>query len=295
MAARQPHFSPKQVASALGVSESSVKRWCDAGKIRTSKTLGGHRKISLDALQQFLTENGQSLPNPEVLGLPAWPPAKPSIRGKDSEIHQLFRDALARGDENSCVELTKQHRKSEISPAEVLVDLLTDAMEGIGEAWKIDDLAIYQERRACEIGFRLISNCRTEMRPPPPTAPVAIGGSVVGDGYQMPSMLVELLLREAGWNATNVGNNLPADSFIKALSEYNPDLAWLSVSAVKEDGEFIAQQNKIASALGENVPLIVGGRALTDQLRPRLMYTAYCDNLFQLSGLAAAIRRNVAH
>ena len=33
MAAPQPQFSPKQVASALQASESSVKRWCDDGDL----------------------------------------------------------------------------------------------------------------------------------------------------------------------------------------------------------------------------------------------------------------------
>jgi hypothetical protein len=33
----------------------------------------------------------------------------------------------------------------------------------------------------------------------------------------------------------------------------------------------------------------VGGRALTDDLRPRMGFTAHCDNLEQLSALAQVI------
>ena len=37
-------FSPKQIGNALGVSEASIKRWVDKGKIDCVKTTGGHRK-----------------------------------------------------------------------------------------------------------------------------------------------------------------------------------------------------------------------------------------------------------
>ena len=70
MAAQQPRFSPKQVASALQASESSVKRWCDQGAIASVRTVGGHRRITLDGLQRFLRDSQRALSAPEELGLP---------------------------------------------------------------------------------------------------------------------------------------------------------------------------------------------------------------------------------
>ncbi|HSG69042.1 MAG TPA: helix-turn-helix domain-containing protein, partial [Planctomycetaceae bacterium] len=63
--------TPRQVGRALQVSESSVKRWCDKGVIPTQKTAGGHRRIPLSGLIEFLRESGQPILHPEVLGLAA--------------------------------------------------------------------------------------------------------------------------------------------------------------------------------------------------------------------------------
>ena len=64
-------LTPKQVARALDVSESSVKRWCDKGAIPTQYTAGGHRRIPLAPLLQLVREGSYQLIHPEALGLPA--------------------------------------------------------------------------------------------------------------------------------------------------------------------------------------------------------------------------------
>jgi excisionase family DNA binding protein len=63
------NFTPKQVAQALQVSESSVKRWCDRGLIRTDRTVGGHRRIPLDNLLEFLESTNRRVLDPAAIGL----------------------------------------------------------------------------------------------------------------------------------------------------------------------------------------------------------------------------------
>ena len=64
-------LTPKQVAYAIEVSESSVKRWCDRGLIASVRTAGGHRRIPLDRLVDFVRQGRYRLANPEAVGLPA--------------------------------------------------------------------------------------------------------------------------------------------------------------------------------------------------------------------------------
>ena len=103
MVASQPQYSPKQIADALEVSESSVKRWCDSGKISSVRTGGGHRRVTLEGLRRFLSHSSRSLIAPEVLGLPKLDPARSDHHQFDSEDDfKSFNVALSLGDEAKC-------------------------------------------------------------------------------------------------------------------------------------------------------------------------------------------------
>jgi excisionase family DNA binding protein len=292
MPAQQPQFSPKQIARALQASESSVKRWCDQGAIPTVRTVGGHRKITLEGLQEFLRTSNRSLESPQALGLAAIPtPSKGGlVPGGNDPDQQAFRNALAVGDEMTCRTVMRKRIDQGDRKSEVAEYLVTDAMHGFGEAWDCKQLDAYQERRGCAIATRLINELRSDLPPIPRDAPIAIGGTPETDPYELPTALVELAMREAGWNATNLGSNLPIESLIQAIADYQPQLVWLSVSSIRDEAKFIADQRLLADQIGDEVSLLVGGRALTDQLRPRLRYTAHCDGLRQMVDLASMIR-----
>ena len=47
-------LTPRQAAEKLGISYPAVKHWILAGRIKTVKTPGGHHRVPLDALEEFL-------------------------------------------------------------------------------------------------------------------------------------------------------------------------------------------------------------------------------------------------
>src|ERR1700757_1414372 len=47
-------LTPRQAAEKLGISYPALKHWILAGRIRTIKTPGGHHRVPLDALDEFL-------------------------------------------------------------------------------------------------------------------------------------------------------------------------------------------------------------------------------------------------
>ena len=53
-------LTPRQAAEKLGISYPAMKHWILAGRIRTVKTPGGHHRVPLEALSEFLPSAGQT-------------------------------------------------------------------------------------------------------------------------------------------------------------------------------------------------------------------------------------------
>lgn len=47
-------LTPRQAAERLGISYPALKHWILAGRIRTVKTPGGHHRVPVEALEEFL-------------------------------------------------------------------------------------------------------------------------------------------------------------------------------------------------------------------------------------------------
>lgn len=49
-------YRPGQIAELLGISTDTVRRWCDEGRLKTSRSEGGHRLVDGAELARFLED-----------------------------------------------------------------------------------------------------------------------------------------------------------------------------------------------------------------------------------------------
>jgi molybdopterin-binding protein len=52
------NYRPGQIAELLGVSADTVRRWCDDGRLETTRSPSGHRVVEGAALARFVREQG---------------------------------------------------------------------------------------------------------------------------------------------------------------------------------------------------------------------------------------------
>jgi methanogenic corrinoid protein MtbC1 len=283
-------LSPKQVARAIGVSESSLKRWCDKGVVKTVRTAGGHRKIAIAEVVRFIRDNGHPLVSPEILGLP--PVSKHSSTGLEQGAARLV-EALLAGDELLARQIVfdlylAKHRRSVIFD-----EVMATAFHQIGDRWACHEAEVYQERRGCEISLRILFDLRRVQQIPERTW-LATGGTIEGDQYLLPSTMAELVLRDCGFFAVSLGASIPFDSLVKAVRQTKPHLFWLSVSHIHEGLDFLTEFAALSRTCMEmGTALAVGGRALTEELRHHMTYSAYCDNMQHLEAFATTLHRSL--
>jgi methanogenic corrinoid protein MtbC1 len=102
--------------------------------------------------------------------------------------------------------------------------------------------------------------------------------------------MVEIALREQGWRADSLGPMLPVSTLCDAIEKVRPRLFWLSASSLQSPSEFVDQyQTLYQTALRCGAAVVVGGRALTEEIRQQIQYSAFCDNLSHVVAFAATL------
>jgi excisionase family DNA binding protein len=252
------NLTPREFAEAIGVSESSVKRWVDSGDIEAMRTAGGHRRISIQEAGRYLRERSIPLLRPDILGLSDFAAPGTGEPEAADTASRLF-DYLRSGAEAEARGLVLSQYLAGKSIAEIIDGPFCAAMARIGELWTREPSGIFWEHRATQIAMQALGRLRALLRVPD-DAPVAVGGAPTGDPYTLSSMAVAAALEGEGMRAVNLGAETPAQTLALGVEDQNARLAWLSVSFVAAADRVRDDILGLLAALVERgTPLVIGG------------------------------------
>ena len=255
----KPLLSPRDLADAIGVSESSVKRWVDNGIVHATKTAGGHRRIPINEAVRFLRESRSTLVKPESIGLND----VAALLNVDTPHHDeglVLCDYLREGEADSARGMILSMFLNGRSVAQIVDGPLHTAMRLIGEVWIEEDSGIFLEHRATEIVLSAVSRLRMLIPPRSETAPAAVGGAPAGDPYILPTLCAAAVLESQGLNVVNLGPNTPIHSVLLASQALRANLIWISISLIRNQAQLQKELDNLARATAEPaVPIIVGG------------------------------------
>jgi excisionase family DNA binding protein len=251
-------LSPRELADAIGVSQSSLKRWVDDGLVKAARTAGNHRRIALAEAIRFIRHQRTPLLRPHLLGLEDLRSvAGMSPAGARGE--QLF-ELLARGRQEQARGLILSWFVEGDTIAEIADGPLQAAMERIGELWQHDPQGIFVEHRATDICLQAVNQLRI-LLPVAEHAPSAVGGALSGDPYLLPSLIAACVLAENGFNAVNLGPHMPPRSLVQAAMHYSARACWLSMSSQVDARVAVQWVHELKEQLHRvGAVLIVGGR-----------------------------------
>ena len=281
-------FSPAQLAPIIGVSESTIKRWVDAGHLRGETTPGGHRKIALAHLVAFLRSRGRPVPSLEALGLLAeQQPTKP--KGSPATPESLA-GLLMGGDAGVARTLVFEQFRGGRAVDDLLDRFVAPAMAWLGQQWADGKIDVYQEHAATLRAWSILVELRGFLPAPPDKAPLALGGSPEGDPYLLPTLMADLTLTDMGWRTVNIGPNTPVASLLEAVTRHRPRLVWLSVTSMKPRTSFFEGYPRFfEAAQAKGASVVIGGQALTPRLQDRLVASGFGTRLAHLKAFARSL------
>jgi MerR family transcriptional regulator, light-induced transcriptional regulator len=159
--------------------------------------------------------------------------------------------ALESNFENAIVELG-----TEIFIEKLLNPLLTL----IGERWRTGELRPVHEHMASSI-VRSLTYILRNNHPCPANAPRMIVTTPINQLHELGALLAGIIAEFKGWKVTYLGANLPAEEIAAAVKFTNATAVTISISFKADDHVIAKEMRRIRKLIGNDVTLIVGGRA----------------------------------
>ncbi len=228
---------------------TSIKRWADSGVLACVKTPGGHRRFPRDNVETFM--NGG---RPETVE---------SARDTPEYMTDRWLGRLKSGmSTNDIVKALYSELQVHGQWFEV-ADSMSLVLEEIGRAWARGDLSVIQEHIISERLLRAFARV-SEASVLPVEAPTCMLLAAENDEHTLGLSLVELCMRELGWNTTWVGRKTPVHIACEFILINDVGIVAVSASEYSRDAVSLSDQaERLARACqSKNVKLLLGGTGL---------------------------------
>jgi len=253
-------LSPKQLALAIGVSESSLRRWTDDGLLEVTRTAGGHRRIALLEALRFIRERRFDIVRPDVLGVTT-PEQLIPIDMENEHPATVLTELLMRGNSEQAINLLQSAYLRGQRVCDICDQLVAPALRSIGELWQHNDDGIFIEHRAVDLCVQAVNHIRALMPFPDKDAPVAVGGAPTGDPYMLSSMIAAAVLSEQGWQSFNLGPDTPLEVLASSAERQGAALIWVTMNATEATPSLETAFRTFTKSLQDtDTTIVVGGR-----------------------------------
>jgi 5-methyltetrahydrofolate--homocysteine methyltransferase len=160
-------------------------------------------------------------------------------------------------------------------PLDIINGPLMKGMDEVGKLFNANKLIVAEVLQSAEAMKAAVSFLEPYMEKTAATSRgKVILATVKGDVHDIGKNLVEIILSNNGFEVVNLGIKVPPEQLIKAVREHNPDMIGLSGLLVKSAHQMVTTAEDLARN-GINLPILVGGAALSRGFTEKRILTAY--------------------
>jgi 5-methyltetrahydrofolate--homocysteine methyltransferase len=188
---------------------------------------------------------------------------KEKVKGEELPLDERLGNYIIQGTRDGLVEDLEKKRAEGTAPLDIINGPLMTGMAEVGRLFNANELIVAEVLQSAEAMKAAVSHLEQFME----KADTAKRGKVVlatvkGDVHDIGKNLVEIILKNNGFDVVNLGIKVPPDELIKAFQSHKPDAIGLSGLLVKSAQQMVITASDLKDA-GIDVPLLVGGAALS--------------------------------
>ncbi len=280
--AEQNYLTTKEVARLCRVSDATVKRWEDAGFLKSERTSGKHRRFRAEEIARFQREQG--LGQKTCHGDQSVFNSVARRRSKTDQNSSLF-DLLIAGCEEDTANFMIGAFLQGTGLTEIFDDLISPAMRRVGELWYRGELSVAQEHLATRAAHYAVHKLRTSLPLPEMTEKMAFCAAFEGDLHELPTYLSQLTIENEGWEVMNFGANTPLFSLNEEILQYSPNAVCLSATYLVELERLSRDYKEFReTAVRLKIPIILGGKIFDDDhIRRRFPAELYAESFSEVA------------
>jgi 5-methyltetrahydrofolate--homocysteine methyltransferase len=188
---------------------------------------------------------------------------KEKARAADLPLDERLANYIIEGTRDGLIEDLERKRREGTAPLDIVNGPLMAGMAEVGRLFNANELIVAEVLQSAEAMKAAVSHLEQFME----KADTAKRGKVVlatvkGDVHDIGKNLVEIILKNNGYDVVNLGIKVPPEEIIKAYQQHKPDAIGLSGLLVKSAQQMVITAGDLKAA-GIEIPLLVGGAALS--------------------------------
>ena len=276
-------LTTRQLARRWQVSEATIKRWADAGRLHPARTLGGHRRFALSEVLRFQNAHGLDI-HRDARQSAALAHARIDEHKDAFDPASQFFEAINQGHEAAATATLLGSYLNGVPLVEILGETVTAAMHRVGDLWQCGELTVADEHLATQIATRAIESLRDGLRRASVDERRALVCAVEDELHEIAVLCVELLLEETGWSVKNMGANTPFYALNDALKKHRPQLICISSTANMALSRNAREYEEFrAAARTAKATVVLGGEGFRDPtIRHRFPADLHAENFQDL-------------
>lgn len=280
-------LTTRQLSRVWFVSEATIKRWADTGQLKSSRTVGGHRRFPLAEVMRFQTERGLGVATGAASDPAATDTASAGAFDAEETAGQ-FLDAVRRGRAGVATALLLEAHMLGAELHLIFDTVVAPSLQRVGDLWYGEEMSVADEHLATCTAMHAVESLAASTRRAGAKAGAAVCCAAEEEMHTLPVLCAQAVLEGAGWDVRNLGGHTPFFALAEYVEKQRPALVCVSATLQRElehNARDYAQLSAAARGCGARV--VLGGEGFRDAaVRARFKADLHAESFKDLSEFA---------